>query len=185
MIDSFLLGMCAFYGPSLFKPYLVPWNPAAEENFYANRFVGWWSDQSKCIPVRPGRRDLKALNRMMRALRSGTMILFPEGTRTRDGSIGKGRAGAGIVILQNRPVVIPVVVDGMNEVLPIGRVLPKIGKRVFVMFGEPFDYSDYLDREASKETSEALVEEVMQELRGRLAELRSRYRQQTDERAGE
>ncbi len=180
MIDSFLLGMCAFYGPSLFKPYLVPWNLAAEENFYANWFVGWWADQCKCIPVRPGRRDLKALNRMVRALSSGTMILFPEGTRTRDGSVGKGRAGAGIVILQNQPVVVPVVIHGMNEVLPIGRVIPKIGKRVYVMFGEPFDYSDYLGRESSKETSEALVDEVMEKLRAQLAELRSRYRLQTE-----
>ena len=84
------------------------------------------------------------------------------------------------MILQNQPVVVPVVIDGMNEVLPIGRVIPKIGKRVYVMFGEPFDYSDYLGRDSSKETSEALVDEVMEKLRAQLAELRSRYRLQTE-----
>ena len=99
MIDSFLVAMGAFYLRHLRRPDLIPWHPAAEENFFRNRLFAWFFDQLKCIPVRPGRRDIKAVYRSMRALSEGTLILFPEGTRSRDGSIGKGRPGAGLVIL--------------------------------------------------------------------------------------
>jgi len=172
LIDSFVVGTAAYYGPSFFRPYLTPWNPAAEENFYSNKFIGWWSDQWKCIPVRRGRRDLKALHQMMEALKSGTMLLFPEGTRSRDGEIGKGRPGAGLVILADEPVVIPVTIDGMNEVLPIGASVPRVFKRVTIVFGKPVDYSDFLGQDRSKETAQKIVDRVMNVLREQLEEIR-------------
>ncbi|MFQ5888801.1 MAG: lysophospholipid acyltransferase family protein [Gemmatimonadota bacterium] len=174
MIDSFLVGFCAFYPHSWWKPYLIPWNPAAEENFYRNPFLGWWSDQWKCIPVRPGRRDLKALHRMIRALRGGTMTLFPEGTRTRDGSIRDGRPGAGLLILANHPTVIPVTIDGMSDVLPVGRFFPRLFRRIYVMYGAPVDYSDFLGEERSKDTAQQIVDRVIAVLRHQQEEIRRR-----------
>lgn len=172
MIDSFLVGFAGFFGPSWIHPYLIPWNPAAEENFYKTRFGSWWADQWKCIPVRPGRRDLKALHRMIGALRGGTMTLFPEGTRSRDGTIGRGRPGAGLLILANRPTVVPVTIDGMDRVLPIGCRIPKVFKRVTVMFGPSVDYSEFLGQERSKETAQQIVDKVMDRIRSQQAEIR-------------
>ncbi len=168
MIDSFIVGHAAYFGPSIVKPFLVPWNPAAEENFFRNRFLAWWADQWKCIPVRPGRRDLKALHMMIRALRGGTMILFPEGTRSRTGRIGEGRPGAGLVILANRPVVVPVTIDGMRDVLPVGSAFPRLFKRVYVVFGRPIEYSEFAARRRSKETAQQLVDKVIRVLREQL-----------------
>jgi 1-acyl-sn-glycerol-3-phosphate acyltransferase len=165
MVDSFRGGMAAYYPESWWKPYLIPWNPAAEENFFDNPVLGWFSDQWKCIPVREGRRDLKALHRMMLALREGTMTLFPEGTRTRDGSVRRGRPGAGLLVLGNHPTVIPVAIDGMGELLPVGSAWPRVGREVWVYYGEPFDYSEFLDRERSKETAQELVDRVMEAIR--------------------
>lgn len=172
MLDSFLVGFPAFYGPSLVKPYLIPWNPAAEENFYRNRFLGWWSDQWKCIPVKPGRRDLRALYRMIHALRGGTMILFPEGTRTRDTEIRGGRPGAGLVVLANHPAVVPVTVDGMHEILPVGSLVPRFFKRVYVVYGKPIDYSDFIGQERSKETAQRIVDRVVAVMREQLGWVR-------------
>lgn len=172
LIDSFVVGTAAYYGPSFFEPQLMPWNPAAEENFFKNPFIAWWSEQWKCIPVRRGRRDLKALHQMIQALKTGTMILFPEGTRSRDGKIGKGRPGAGLVILADEPVVIPVTIDGMNEMLPIGVAVPRVFKRVTIVFGPPVDYSDFLDKERSKETAQGIVDRVMDVLRAQLRDIR-------------
>src|SRR3989442_967321 len=93
MLDSFLVGLGAFYPQSWLKPQLIPWNPAAAENFYKNPMLAWLADNWKCIWVREGRRDLHALHRMMEVLPRGTMTLFPEGTRSRDGSVGPGRPG--------------------------------------------------------------------------------------------
>ncbi|MGH7540893.1 MAG: lysophospholipid acyltransferase family protein [Gemmatimonadota bacterium] len=165
MIDSFLIGIAAFYPHHVTRPWLIPWNAAAEENFFRNRLFAWAFDQMHCIPVKPGRRDLKAIYRSMRALRGGTMILFPEGTRTRTGAIERGRPGAGLVALGNEPTVIPVTIEGMDEVLPIGSVVPRIGKRITVYFGRPLDYSDLADEPRSKETAQRVVDRVMERLR--------------------
>lgn len=165
MIDSFLVGACAYLPYAYFRPYLIPWNPAAEENFFRNPVLSWFSHQWKCIPVKEGRRDLKALYRMMRALEEGTMIVFPEGTRTRDGSVGRGRPGAGLVALGSHPTIVPVAIEGMQDVLPIGRYLPRFFRRVYVYFGRPVDYSEFLDRPRSKETAQELVEKVMAKVR--------------------
>jgi 1-acyl-sn-glycerol-3-phosphate acyltransferase len=172
MIDSFMVGFAAYFGTATFKPYLIPWNPAAEENFFRNRFWSWWAYQWKCIPVKAGRRDLKALYRMIHSLEGGTMILFPEGTRTRDGTIGRGRPGAGLVILANHPEVIPVTVDGMRDVLPVGSMMPRVFKKVFVVFGKPVDYSEFIGRERSKQTAQQIVDKVIDVLRHQMQGIR-------------
>jgi 1-acyl-sn-glycerol-3-phosphate acyltransferase len=165
MIDSFVVAVSAYYIRHLTRPDLIPWHPAAEENFFRNRLFAWFFDQLKCIPVRPGRRDLKAVYRSMRALGEGTLILFPEGTRSRDGSIGKGRPGAGLVILGNRPTVIPVTIEGLDEVLPIGARIPRLGKRVYVYIGKPVDYSAFVGDTRSKEIAQQVVDKVMDRIR--------------------
>lgn len=165
MIDSFLLTFAAFFPHELVRPALLPWHAAATENFFRNRFAAWLFTQLKCIPVRPGRRDLKTIHRSVRALRHGTMILFPEGTRSRDGTIGAGRPGAGLAILGTRPRVIPVTLVGMDEVLPVGAVWPRIGKRVAVYFGKPVDYSDLIEGPRSREAAQAIVDRVMERIR--------------------
>ncbi|OLD64270.1 MAG: hypothetical protein AUI33_12375 [Ignavibacteria bacterium 13_1_40CM_2_61_4] len=176
MLDSFLVGLGAFYPQSWLKPQLIPWNPAAAENFYKNPMLAWLADNWKCIWVREGRRDLHALHRMMEVLPRGTMTLFPEGTRSRDGSVGPGRPGPGLLILATRPRVIPVAIDGMRAVLPIGRYLPRIFKRVNVSFGPPVDYTDLLAMPRTRETAQAVIDRVMAAIRVQHAELRRRRR---------
>ncbi len=173
MIDSFPVGIEAYFPKSIIKPYLIPWNPAASENFFKHPILAWLSSHYRCIPVRPGRRDLKALHRMIHVLPSGTMTLFPEGTRSRTGEVRDGRPGAGLLILATRPRVIPVALDGMQDVLPIGKKIPRIGKRVMVKYGKPFDYSEFLDQPRTRETAQALVDGVMEVIRAQHAEIRA------------
>src|SRR6266567_4437763 len=176
MLDSFLVGLAAFYPQSWLRPHLLPWNPAAAENFYKTPLLAWLADNWKCIWVREGRHDLHALHRMMQVLPAGVMTLFPEGTRSRDGAVGPGRPGAGLLILAARPRVIPVAIDGMRAVLPIGRHLPRIFKRVAVSFGSPVDYTDLLAMPRTRETAQAVIDRVMAAIRAQHAELRRRLR---------
>ena len=171
MIDSFLVAMVFFAG-SWTRPHLLPWNPAAAENFYSNPLLAWFSRHWRCIPVREGRRDLHALHRMIGVLPKGVMTLFPEGTRTRDGSVGRGRPGVGLVILGTRPKVIPVAIDGMNEVLPIGSYRPRIGKRIYVTYGPPVDYSEFLGQPRTRDTAQAVVDRVTTAIQSQLEEIR-------------
>src|SRR5712691_994628 len=174
MLDSFLVGLAAFYPQSWLRPHLMPWNPAAAENFYKNPVLAWLADNWKCIWVREGRRDLHALHRMIQVLPHGVMTLFPEGTRSRDGSVGPGRAGPGLLILAARPRVIPVAIDGMNDVLPIGCYVPRIFKRISVSYGPPVDYAEFLAMPRTRETAQALIDRVMEAMQVQHAELRRR-----------
>ena len=174
MLDSFLVGLAAFYPQSWLRPHLMPWNPAAAENFYKNPILAWLADNWKCIWVREGRRDLHALHRMIQVLPKGVMTLFPEGTRSRDGSVGPGRAGVGLLILATRPRAIPVAIDGMQEVLPVGCYVPRIFKRISVSCGPPVDYAEFLAMPRTRETAQALIDRVMEALQVQHAELRRR-----------
>jgi 1-acyl-sn-glycerol-3-phosphate acyltransferase len=99
------------------------------------------------------------------------MTLFPEGTRTRDGSIRKGRPGSGLVILATKPAVVPVTIEGRDRVLPIGAKRPKLFNKLYVYYGEPIDYSDLIDQPRTRETSDQLVDRIMEALRRQQAEI--------------
>jgi 1-acyl-sn-glycerol-3-phosphate acyltransferase len=111
--------------------------------------------------------------KLFNALREGTMTLFPEGTRSRTGEVRRGRPGAGLMILGTEPTVIPVAIDGMQDLLPIGAKFPRPFKRITIYYGKPFDYSAYLGRPRSKETAQELVDEVIEVIRRQLDEIRS------------
>jgi 1-acyl-sn-glycerol-3-phosphate acyltransferase len=109
---------------------------------------------------------------MIDVLPKGAIILFPEGTRSRSGDVGNGRPGAGLLALATKPRIIPVAIDGMQDVLPIGRTIPRIGKRVYVKYGPPVDYAELMDKPRTKETAQALVDKVMVAIREQHAEIR-------------
>ena len=172
MVDSFLVGIGAYFPRALWKPHLIPWNPAAEENFFKNPVLAWFADNWKCIPVRRGRRDFHAVHRMSQVLPTGTMVLFPEGTRSRDGSVLPGRPGVGLVTLATRPRVIPVAIEGMNRALPIGKVIPRIFQRISVSYGPPIDCSEFYAMPRNRETTQLLVDKAIEVIRGQYTELR-------------
>lgn len=172
MIDSFLVGLAVFFPRSLVRPSFMPWNPAAVENFYKTPILAWMARHWKCIPVQEGRRDLQALRRMIEVLPKGVMVLFPEGSRSRDGTVGPGRAGSGLLILSTRPRVIPVAIEGLNRVLPIGSSIPRIFQRVRVSYGPPVDYADLAGETRGRETAQAVVDRVMEAIRTQYETLR-------------
>src|SRR5256714_11170651 len=171
MLDSFLVGLAAFYPRSWIQARQVPWDPAAAENFYRPPILAWLADNWKCIWVQPGRRDLHALHRMIQVLPHGVMTLFPEGTRTRDGSVGPGQAGTGLLILATRARVIPVAIEGMREVLPIGSSVPRIFKRIPVTYGRPVDCAEILAPPRTRGTAQGLVDRAMAAIRAQHDEL--------------
>ena len=165
MIDSFLVGLCAYYPVLLIRPSLMPWNPAAEENFYKNTILAWIADNWKCIPIRQGRKDLRAIFKVAEGLRTSPVTFFPEGTRSRTEEIGRGRAGTGFLVMETWPAVVPVCIDGMDKVLPIGSSFPRFFKRIYISFGRPLDLSEFKRRKSNKETAQELIDKVMEAIR--------------------
>lgn len=123
----------------------------------------------KSFPVRRGERDKRAIDLIHDLLEAGdNVLLFPEGTRSRDGTLGKGKVGVGRLVHDARPVVVPTYIEGFDKILVRGKPYLKTGQRAHVVFGRPLDMSDLFEREGEKATYQAIVDRVM----GAIAELR-------------
>ena len=138
-------------------PLQMIWAPAKEELF-RKRFQGWLYSSWGAFPVRRG-RDVRAGKVISDLLRDQKVMLFPEGTRNRDGVLGKGNRGVGKLIFDSRPTVIPTALIGLNR-----WKFPGVGQQAAVVFGSPLDLSDLFDREDCKETHVLIVERVMGEI---------------------
>lgn len=141
-------------------PLQMLWAPAKEELF-RNRFQRWLYGSWGAFPVRRG-RDVRAGRVINDLLRSQKVMLYPEGTRHRDGVLGKGNRGVGKIIYDTRPVVIPTALVGLNRWR-----FPGIGQEGKVIFGAPLSFDDLLACPDVKETHQLIVDRVM----GAIAEL--------------
>ncbi|MDH2390719.1 lysophospholipid acyltransferase family protein [Streptomyces sp. HNM0663] len=102
------------------------------------------------------------------AIREGLKVLgrnellgiYPEGTRSHDGRLYKGKVGVAVMALKAGVRVVPCAMVGTFEIQPPGQVLPRI-KRVTVRFGEPLDFSRYAGMENEKAALRAVTDEIM------------------------
>jgi len=159
-IDPFLVGATAM---PFFSP--VWWRAPAKEELFdipiiRNILASWGA-----FPVRRGKRDLEAIRKMVEMLSHSVVVIAPEGRRSHDGQLQQGRAGVGKIIYDARPrKVIPVRLRGVDAILPIGTIFPRVGKRVTITYGAPIDLSDLYRLPDSVETSRQIVGRVMQEI---------------------
>lgn len=114
--------------------------------FEGTGFKGWLSrtffTSIGAIPVRrgAGQAALDALDQQRQLLEEGRAVaLYPEGTRSLDGRLYKGRTGVAFLALQTGARVVPVGIIGTDKVMPKGAKLPSVTHRVTVRFGEPLD----------------------------------------------
>jgi len=114
-------------------------------------------------PVKRGQADSGALRTVFRLLRGGEAVLiFPEGTRTRDGSLGTFQAGVGSIAVRCGVPVLPVCVEGSFECWPRHRWLPRPA-RVAVGYGRLVSSQDVEARTLTR-----AVEEQVRAMRKRL-----------------
>ena len=135
-------------------PFQMIWAPAKEELF-VKPFQRWIYSSWGAFPVRR-KRDVRAGRVINELLETQKVMLFPEGTRNRQGILGKGNRGVGKIIYDTRPTVIPTALIGLNK-----WKFPGFGQKAKVVFGAPLDFSDLYQRENIKETHILIVERVM------------------------
>lgn len=91
-----------------------------------------------------GQAALDALDQQRQLLEEGNAVaLYPEGTRSLDGRLYKGRTGVAFLALQTGAPVVPVGLIGTDEVMPVGAKFPSLNRRVTVKFGTPIDLSHH------------------------------------------
>ncbi|GLW64846.1 1-acyl-sn-glycerol-3-phosphate acyltransferase [Actinomadura rubrobrunea] len=113
------------------------------------RFVRWFLTTLGHIPVKRGARRaaMGALEQGVEVLaNSGAFAIYPEGTRSPDGRLYRGRTGVGWLVLASGARVLPVGVTGTDKIQPLGASFPRIfGPRPTVRIGQPMDFSQYRD----------------------------------------
>jgi 1-acyl-sn-glycerol-3-phosphate acyltransferase len=115
------------------------------------------------VPIERGeRRDAQvALDTALTVLRRGWAFgVYPEGTRSRDGRLYRGRTGIGWLALQAGVPVVPVGLSGTDRVQPVGARVPRV-RRVRVRFGEPVLPSAYADDPTPARARRRLTDDVM------------------------
>ncbi|MFT4260700.1 lysophospholipid acyltransferase family protein [Microbacterium sp.] len=118
--------------------------------FEGTGLKGWASktffESIGAIPVRrgAGQAALDALDLQRQLLDEGLAVaLYPEGTRSTDGRLYKGRTGVAFLALQTGAPVVPVGLIGTDKVMPVGAKMPTMKERITVKFGEPLDLAPH------------------------------------------
>ncbi len=93
----------------------------------------------------------------------GLLGIYPEGTRSPDARLYRGKVGVAKLALQTRVPVVPVAMIGTEKVQPIGKRLPNI-RRIGIIFGQPLDFSRYYGQEEDHAVQRAVTDEIMYEL---------------------
>jgi len=135
-------------------PLQMLWAPAKEELF-RNWFTGALYSSWGAFPVNRG-RDVRAARRINELLLSQKVMLFPEGTRHKDGVLGKGNRGVGKIIYDVRPAVIPTALIGLNN-----WKFPGFRQDAKVVFGRPLDFTDLFLLGDNKITHQLITDRIM------------------------
>lgn len=102
-----------------------------------------------------------AIREGLGVLRRGELLgIYPEGTRSHDGRLYKGKVGVAVMALKAQVPVIPCAMIGTFEAQPPGKKIPSIHP-VVIRFGKPLDFSRYAGMEDEKAILRAVTDEIM------------------------
>ncbi|WAA10546.1 lysophospholipid acyltransferase family protein [Fervidibacillus albus] len=107
------------------------------------------------FPVKRGKSDREALRKGLATLKAEQILgIFPEGTRSKTGEIGKGLAGAGFFALKSNAVIIPVAIIGPYKPF----------RKVKVVYGKPIDMKPLKEKRASSSEAIELIMDHIKEI---------------------
>ncbi len=161
------------FSDSIFLPLVVPRRITflAKSDYFTNkslrgRLQSKFLKAAGQVPVdrSGGRASQAALATAKQVLSEGLLLgLYPEGTRSPDGRLYRGKTGVARMALESGVPVIPVAMIGTAAIQPIGKVIPKI-KRVGIKIGKPLDFSRYEGMEGDRFVLRSITDEIMYEL---------------------
>ncbi len=128
--------------------------------------VRWFFKGTGQLPIdrSGGKASEAALNTGLMVLGGGQVLgIYPEGTRSPDGRLYRGRTGIARMALEAKVPVLPVAMIDTEKVQPIGKKLPRI-RRIGIVVGEPLDFSRFDGMEGDRIVLRAVTDEIMYEL---------------------
>ena len=127
-----------------------------------------WFEGLGMIPVDrdDSRAAIESLGVALEGLRDGNAFgVYPEGTRSRDGRLYRGRTGVAQLALQSGAPIVPVGLIGTEEIQPVGSNRPRLAK-VTVRFGEPLRVAGQYDGVPPGRARREITDEVMRRIAG-------------------
>ncbi len=116
------------------------------------------------VPIDRDDKDASraALNTGLRVLREGKLLgIYPEGTRSPDGRLYRGKTGVARLALESGAIVIPCAMIDTDKIQPQGRVLPRLRPRPGVRIGKPLDFSRYEGLAGDRLVERSITDEIM------------------------
>lgn len=143
----------------------------ARENLFHRPLSDWIMRGVHAFPVKRGKGDLGAIRSCLNILKKGgPVVIFPEGTRSKDYNLKKGKPGVGFIVSKAAVPVVPVFIDGSFSALSRGiKTLKRFPVSVYI--GEPVRFDAVLLRKTDKESYQKISDEIM----SRIAELKKHY----------
>lgn len=170
-LDPFVVLWATFGYRALWSPRLTPYAPIGAELVTTpfRRFVLY--NCLHCVPVTRGVPDVDTLDRMQVVLQRASMIMFPEGRITANNWVQNCKMGPAKLICESRPTVIPVFLDGAQDVLPLGVGRPRIGQTVYANIGAPLKFGE----DAKPGAPRSVWKEISRQMTNTLRELETAH----------
>ena len=154
---------------SLFIPLVVKRKVVflGKADYFTSKRTAWFFKAAGVIPVRRegGSASEAAIQAGIRELKSGHVVgIYPEGTRSPDGRLYRGKTGVARMALLARCPIVPVASFGTRELQPIGKKMPKLSGRIEVVFGRPLTFERFFGQEADRFVLRSITDEVMYEI---------------------
>ncbi|WP_078391187.1 lysophospholipid acyltransferase family protein [Shouchella patagoniensis] len=145
------------FDPPLLGAYIKrPVRYMAKKELFDKPVIGRLLNNLGAFPVKRGGGDKQSLRTALQILKSGDIVgLFPEGTRSKNGEIGEGLAGAGFFAAKSDAYVVPCAIIGPY----------KKRKPVTLIYGKPIDMSSYRENRVSAKEITNLIMNEIQELK--------------------
>ena len=154
---------------SIFIPLLVSRRVTfvAKAEYFDDPKTAWFFRAVGQIPIRRegGSASEGALAAAREVLATGGVFgIYPEGTRTRDGYLHKGRTGVARLALSTGAPLVPVGMVGTDECQPTDAKLPRLFRKVTIRFGPPLSMDHYVGRADDRLVLRQITDELMFEI---------------------
>lgn len=126
-----------------------------------------WFPAAGMVPIdrSGGNASANTLNTAVKLISAGeALLIYPEGTRTRDGTLRRGRTGAVRMALSARCPIVPVGIVGTEIIQPIDQFMPQFRKPATLRFGAPLDIPKLANGRDDRRTLRNITDELMFEI---------------------
>ena len=136
-----------------------PVNYLARKSLFRFKPLALFLDYNDSIPIDRESTGLAGVKQTLKRLKRGeSVVLFPEGTRSRDGNLGEFKPGFCLLAKRSQATLLPVGIDGCFQAYPRDQWFPRLGT-IHAVFGEAIPYQDYAEL-TEQETSDLLESKV-------------------------